>query len=142
MCHRGLVLHLLSNQKIKKVSNQKQRIFISVYHHMMLCLDSNWQPEHPFLLTLRVLCRARSVCAFSLMMGFLLRRMNDFLKWSCVSGCSWPIKETPPSFMLFNIMLISSTGVPFHKNRDTDRKENKSKKGSDAKVTEERDGSE
>ena len=76
----------------------------------------------PFL-TFRVLCRARSVWAFSLMTGFLLRRMNDFLKWSCVNGCSWPIRETPPSFMLFIILPISSSGTPSHEDGDPERTE-------------------
>lgn len=75
-----------------------------------------------FLLTFRVLCRARSVCAFSLMTGFLLRRMNDFLKWSCVNGCSWPIRETPPSLMLFNILPISSSGTPSHMTSDREKR--------------------
>lgn len=72
-------------------------------------------------LTFRVLCRARNVCAFSLMTGFLLRRMKDFLKWSCVNGCSWPIRETPPSFKLFIIVLISSSGPPSQGNVETER---------------------
>lgn len=83
-----------------------------LFHHHMACVWTDPRAGGPPLLTFRVLCRARSVCIFSLMTGFLLRRMNDFLKWSCVNGCSWPIRETPPSFMLFSIVLISSSGPP------------------------------
>lgn len=67
------------------------------------CILSLW-------LTLRVLCSARRVSAFSLMTGFLLRRMKDFLNWSCVKGWSWPVSDTPPSFRPFIIAPISSTG--------------------------------
>lgn len=90
-----------------------------IFHHMWPVLELSRVPDGS-LLTFNVLCRARSVCTFSLMTGFLQRRMNDFLKWSCVNGCLWPIRETPPSFMLFSIMPISSTGAPSEWGEDAD----------------------
>lgn len=45
-----------------------------------------------------VLCRARTACTFSLMWGFLLRRMKDLRHCSCVRKRCRPMRDTPPCF--------------------------------------------
>lgn len=48
--------------------------------------------------TLSVLCRARTACTFSLMWGFLLRRIKDLRHCSSVRNRCCPMRDSPPCF--------------------------------------------
>lgn len=87
---RGIIQQLLKGLQLRQLRLQRGRTRFGAVLAGAGAGEELWDP------TLSVLCRARTTCTFSLMRGFLLRRMKDLRHCSCVRKHCRPMRDTPP----------------------------------------------